>query len=67
MVQEYSRPLLAEVKDVAKTRPSEAGDFHLQGEAELLVQHGQLLQQVVLADGDFLIREIIQAWWPVAV
>ena len=56
VVQEYLRSILTEVEDVAQTRPGEAGDFHLQGEAELLPQHIQLLQQVVLAYGDFLMR-----------
>ena len=41
------------MEDVAQTGPGQAGDLHLQGEAVLLPQHGQLLQQVVLADGDF--------------
>ena len=56
VIKEYLRSIPAEVQDVAQPGPSKAGDFHLQGEAELLVQHRQLLQQVVPADGDFLKR-----------
>ena len=57
VVEEYLRSLPTEVEDVAQTGPREAGDSQLQGEAELLAQHGQLLQQVVSADRDFFIKQ----------
>ena len=43
------------MQDIAQARPGVAGDGDLQRDPELLPQHREPLQQVVLAYGDLLI------------
>ena len=43
------------MQNIAQSRPRVAGDGQLKGDPELLPQHRQLVQQVVLADADLLI------------